>query len=216
MNRALIKRMAKEDLKGAGGYMLTTLLFLALSSVVSSITSIPSQRLAASGEFNGGLITISVICFIIGMAVDFIFTYGYTSFALKLSRRQEATYNEMFSGFGNFGKVVGLNILILIFTGLWSLLLFIPGLIKAYSYRMAVYNLIDNPEIGIRDAITKSRKMMDGHKMDLFLLELSFIPWSLLILVTVGIAAIWVLPYIQTTYAHFYEQVKNEYEGNIL
>ncbi len=66
--------------------------------------------------------------------------------------------------------------------------------------------------MGALDAITESRKMMDGHKMDLFILGLSFIGWLLLVYVTFGIAAIWVGPYMQTTYANFYKMLKGKAE----
>ena len=101
---------------------------------------------------------------------------------------------------------------ILIF--LWALLLIIPGIIKSFSYAMTPYILEDNPELGAVDAIHRSRMMMRGHKFDLFWMYLSFIGWGLLCILTFGIGFLWLAPYIATTQAAFYEEVKADYALN--
>jgi uncharacterized membrane protein len=88
----------------------------------------------------------------------------------------------------------------------------IPGIIKKYSYALTPYILKDNPKLEYNSAITLSRKMMDGHKWELFYLQFSFIGWAILSCFTFGIGYLWLIPYIQTTQAAFYEEVKAEYK----
>ena len=99
-----------------------------------------------------------------------------------------------------------------IFTALWTILFIIPGIIKGYSYAMTPYILKDKfaagqTDIGATEAITESRHLMDGHKMDLFVLDLSFIGWGLLGIITCGIGFIWITPYYRQTKTNFYRSL---------
>lgn len=86
----------------------------------------------------------------------------------------------------------------------------IGGIIFAYAYKMVPYLLKDYPELTAREALQMSREMMKGYKWDLFLLELTFIGWLFLTILTCGIAVIWVAPYISTAEAFFYDDLKAE------
>lgn len=86
----------------------------------------------------------------------------------------------------------------------------ILGVILAFAYQLTPYILEENPNMGIRDAMYASRMMMRGHKWQLFCLGWSFIGWILLAILTAGIGLVWLMPYIYTAYAHFYEDVKAE------
>ena len=110
-------------------------------------------------------------------------------------------------------KVWGMFLMVL-FIALWSLLLVIPGIIKMFSYAMTPYILEENPELSANEAIDRSRAMMKGHKFDLFWLFLSFIGWGILCVFTLGIGTLWLTPYMQTSVAAFYEDVKADYEVN--
>ena len=90
-------------------------------------------------------------------------------------------------------------------------LLIIPGIIKGLAYSMTPYILKDFPELSPNQAINLSIKMMKGHKFDYFWLNLSFIGWYILAMFTLAIGFVWVLPYVQTANAAFYQEVKNEY-----
>lgn len=117
-----------------------------------------------------------------------------------------------FSLKGYFHKVLGmLYMRILLF--FWTLLLVIPGIIKTFSYAMTPYILNEYPDLGLRASITMSRKMMHGHKLDLLVLQISFLGWALVSLITFGIGLLWLIPYMQTSMAVFYEDVKAEYFG---
>lgn len=99
---------------------------------------------------------------------------------------------------------------------LWTLLLVIPGIVKSYSYRMVPYIMAEQPDINYRDAIRISREMMDGEKMNTFVLDLSFILWGLLGAVTCGLGAVfYVKPYVEATNAELYVTLRNKWNmGN--
>ncbi len=105
---------------------------------------------------------------------------------------------------GNFKGIIYTMFLRDIYNFLWTLLFIIPGIVKAYAYRMVPYILADNPKMGPDNAITLSRKMMDGHKLNLFILELSFIGWYLLGLLALGVGILFVNPYYNATEAQLY------------
>ena len=88
----------------------------------------------------------------------------------------------------------------------------IPGVIAALSYSMTFYILADDQFISASDALKKSKSMMDGRKMDLFLMSLSFIGWALLCILTLGIGLLWLIPYINVSSAKFYQELKGEEE----
>ncbi len=135
-------------------------------------------------------------------------TFGLCSAFLAVVRTQTMQFERLFDCTKNFGPVFIANLLCSIFIALWSMLFMIPGIVKSYAYAMTNYILIDKPELSGNDAITESRKMMNGHKMDLFLLDLSFIGWYILSIFTAGILLLYVAPYHQAARAKFYEDLK--------
>ena len=130
--------------------------------------------------------------------------------------RSRAELNELGTAFkDNWGNIILTMFLRNLFTFLWALLLVIPGIIKAYSYRLVPYILKEHPEFSGTQAITLSRKMMNGHKWDTFVLDLSFIGWWFLSLLTLGVLALfYVGPYYQATDAELYEAVRRSYEAS--
>lgn len=97
---------------------------------------------------------------------------------------------------------------------LWTLLFIIPGIIKSFSYAMTPYILVEHPEMPVSEAIQTSKRMMNGHKFDLFYLYLTFIGWFLLSIITCGIGFFWLTPYMATAKAAFYLDLKTS-EGVI-
>ena len=130
---------------------------------------------------------------------------------LKNLRSEAVSVNNLFDGFRDYTRITGTMALVLLYTFLWTLLLIIPGIIKTYSYAMTSFILNDNPDTGLNVAIEESMDMMNGHKMELFLLDLSFIGWYILGILSLGIGFIWITPYQQTARAAFYEELKVEY-----
>ena len=120
---------------------------------------------------------------------------GYDRFNLHLVDRQEAQFGDLFSAFDIFGQAFWLRLRILLQIIGWTLLLIVPGIIAALRYSMASYIMAETPGISAGEAIERSKAMMDGHKKELFLLELSFIGWILLSALTLGILSLWVTPH---------------------
>ncbi len=141
------------------------------------------------------------------------FMFGAALFFLNLSRGKEATVDQLFNGFNYLGKTLGTYLLCALFVMLWSLLLIVPGIIAAYSYSLVYYILVDEPNLKPLEALRKSKKMMYGNKAKLFYLGLRFIGWALLCVLTLGVGFIWLAPYMQTTLAKFYEDVKKNFEA---
>ena len=111
---------------------------------------------------------------------------------------------------GYFRSLAAMFLMSLV-VGLLTLLLIIPGVIASMAFYLTPYILKDNPELSILDTLRLSRKMMHGHKMQLFCLQLSFIGWGLLNLLTLGIGTLWLLPYMTTTMAAFYQDLRLQY-----
>ncbi len=154
---------------------------------------------------------------------------GFAIFCLRTVRGMEASYWNIFDAFGMFFRVLWLYILESIFIFLWSLLLIFPGFIAFYRYRQALYLLLEHPEMSALQCITESKRIMKGHKGELFVMDLSFIGWGVLvglasylgytladamspsviadILNTVGLGILvqfYVMPYMDLTYAGYY------------
>ena len=130
---------------------------------------------------------------------------GIAGYFINFAKERNPDFDGLFDGFKNsFGNSIVLSLLTGIFVLLWSLLFIIPGIIKAYAYSMAQYLMAENPNMTATEALDESQRLMQGHKMDLFILQLSFIGWALLCIVTLGIALIWVAPYVQAATAEFY------------
>lgn len=132
---------------------------------------------------------------------------GLSIFALALSRNQNPGLPRVFEGFQNFGVALGAYLLMLLFVFLWLLLLIIPGIIAAYAYSQTFYIIAEDPAVGPLQAIRKSKEMMSGNKWKLFCLNLRFIGWALLCLLTFGIGFLWLAPYMLISFAKFYDDV---------
>ena len=122
-------------------------------------------------------------------------------------------WGVLFAGFQEYSRILTTKLLQAVYTFLWSLLLLIPGIIKHYSYAMTDYILKDEPELCNNAAIERSMAMMEGNKMKLFLLDLSFIGWAILCLFTFGIGFFVLQPYVQVSHAAFYEDLKAQQGG---
>lgn len=132
---------------------------------------------------------------------------GYDSYCLKVSRGEEARYGELKLGFRFVTKTFVISVVQGVIVAVLTCLLIIPGIIAAYAYRMTVFNMLDHPDWGPIRCMRESRLMMRGHKAQLFMLDLSFLPWYILCAITMGILYIWKLPHFTTTYALFYGEL---------
>lgn len=190
MDRTYLKSMAKEQISGKIGVLfLCTLLIYAVSSISAAIPLIGAAA---------------------AVVISPILTFGLALNYLNISRGGEADTKLMIEGFnsGKFGRIWLTYFLSELYVALWSLLFVIPGIVKSYAYIFAPYILADNPELTASEAIERSKQMTNGYKFDLFVLSLSFIGWILLVAVTFGIASIYVMPYMETTFANAYNYLK--------
>jgi len=136
------------------------------------------------------------------------FAIGAAIFSLKISNDNEPKIEQLFDGFKNFVKGLITYLLILIKVFLWSLLLIIPGIIVALSYSMTYFILAENPDLSPKEAMKQSKELMDGYKSKYFILSLTFLGLGFLCLFTLGIAFLWLIPFIYITNAKFYEDIK--------
>ena len=193
--RSELKALAREQIKGKIGLLFAMFLIIVGLYIVAGLVPVLG----------------SIVSMILGAAV----TLGMTKVFLKIVKGDEITVGNVFYGFEDLWTAIKAQFFTGLFIWLWSLLLIIPGIIKAYSYSMTFFILAENKGMPVLDAITLSRKMMDGHKIDLFVLFLSFIGWFFLIAITFGIAGIWVYPYFYATMSSFYLSVKEDYAARL-
>jgi len=163
----------------------------------------------------GLVISVSGVAFIAPLIIGGPMMLGLAMFSLSLSRTNDSDLEILFKGFKNFGTALGAYLLMMLFVFLWSLLLIIPGIIAAIGYSMTFFILADEAELGASDALAKSKRMMRGYKWKYFCLNLRFIGWAILCVISLGIGFLWLIPYMQISYAKFYEDVKTEYQVNL-
>jgi uncharacterized membrane protein len=222
-----LKQQAKDSLKGRWGQaVLLNLIPTLIAIAIIMIIAVPIALLLANsysdpsttqdmannmsnGTSGGGGIFSGVISALFMSGISWTYLD-----ILRGKKTQIEPFKDAFRGFSKLfiGGVILLAILIAIFTSLWALLLVIPGIIKSYSYSQSYFIYYDVvTETGekpkVLDTITASRKLMNGYKGKLFWLDLSFIGWHLLALLTAGIGYLWLNPYITATKAAFYEQL---------
>lgn len=137
---------------------------------------------------------------------------GWTVFTMAVMRNG-ANALQVYSGFTRFFSMGWLMLLRSLFVALWSLLLIVPGIVAFYSYRLAFFLKADHPEWSAWKVLAESKRMMYRSKLRLAYLDATFIGWWLLVMVTFGIAAFFVTPYMGVTYAAFYEDLLDRAEA---
>lgn len=149
----------------------------------------------------GGI--VSFVGFIIGGCVQL----GYARYLLKQHNRAHFDLQDLFSQFDRFKDGFLQRLLRGVYTILWGLLLVIPGIVKNYAYAMTPFIMAENPNMTASEAITASKELMDGHKGELFMLDLSFIGWDILAALTLNIGHIFLNPYRHAAYTAFYKDI---------
>ncbi|MFC3932336.1 DUF975 family protein [Streptococcus dentapri] len=192
MTRAELKTRAKQKLSGNWGWAVGLIAVFYVFGILLSFFT---------------FITSGVVTGILAANLYFAFLH------LVDGRKDDNIFNALFAGFreNRAGSFVLTWLLQTIFIFLWNLLLVVPGIIKFYSYSMSYYIVDDlkrqGKELGASEAITRSRRLMDGHKFELFVLDLSFLGWAILCIFTLGIGYLWLAPYVQATRAEFYRSL---------
>ena len=177
MSRQEAKRLALDSLKGNWGYaILITVLYMIISAALGAA---------------GGIGTL-----LLGSALLVGFYYAFINGSIT----HQYSLEDLFFGFkeGLANRIL-LSILKTIFIFLWSILFIIPGIVKTYSYSLAEYISLQNKDLTWKECLDESRRLMDGHKMEMFVLDLSFIGWMILSVFTFGIGMLFLHPYMQAT-----------------
>jgi len=244
IDRPAVKQKAKEIMRQATPkpilvgliYLLVVVVISALSSnlVNLNLTEDVMQTFDAyvtNGKFEQALVYLSsfapsnsaMLIHLLLQAVLRIVQAGLIIFILNTIRNTGACFGNLLDGFGKIWRVLLLNLLIGLFVFLWSLLFIIPGIIASYRYRMAIYLLLDHPEMSVMECIRTSKRMMAGHKGELFAFDWSFFGWMLLeSLPVVGYGVmVYTTPYREMSYGLYYESLcgrdiyaKREIEDN--
>lgn len=210
MSLSSLRREARKALNGKWGNAVFLILVYALVTMVVPF----GVEVVFSGGWEAWLYqeTVPVSASIVSMFVSFalipLSVVLYWVF-LDAYRNEPIRIAPLFTVYQNGKlalKLIGTSLLFGLFVFLWSLLLIIPGIIKSLSYSQTFFLLKDHPEYSALQAISESKKRMKGYKGKLFLLYLSFIGWGLLSMLTFGIGFLWLVPYIYTSLAAFYDQ----------
>ena len=206
INRVELKKKAKFMLKGnARNYVPIAIIFIYTSALLSF------------SEKNLGILfrhyrdIFPVISSIVLWVLQSVFVVGIISFCLNIACGRNSEITDFFDQFEHTGKFFLLSLVKNFFIFLWGLLLIVPGFIAYYRYSMAEYIIAENPDISISDAIKQSKEMMNGKKGKLFILDLTFLGWTILTAVTGGLAGLYAIPYIFMSRTLFYLNVKQEY-----
>lgn len=200
MTRQEIKTWAKEKIKN--GNMWGVLGVVIVTNLITGIT--------AGIETDNGLISLTLQ---VGTDIlTFILAVGLANYMVNFITDQPKNFELLFSKFKYWKSLIKTWFWYFLRIFLWTLALIVPGIIKAYAYSLVPYILNDNPEMDSKEALELSERMMDGHKGELFVLQLSFIGWELLGILTFGILYLWIIPYAQTSQAKFLYEIKTNYE----
>ena len=181
---------------------------LQIPGSVGDLFKVLSPENALTSE---SLSTLSVLLTLLALPLS----WGLTVSLLRNHREESVDLENLFDGFrgGRYTRVFCALFLVNLFTFLWTLLLIIPGIMKAFSYALTPYILLDEPELTAKQAISRSCEIMQGRRWKLFCLYFSFIGWGILCLLTFGIGFLWLAPYINASIAAFYEDARAEYEA---
>ena len=218
-NRAELKMRGNMAFKKNYVSAVVVALLMGIFGTVSGESS--ARRVSENSDiysgnlFNVGMITgllagiATVVILIVLVAKVFVGNLlkmgGYRFFILN--QTAQPGIGTLLDGFrsGHYVNIVLTMFLRDLFTALWSLLLVVPGIVKHYEYLMVPYIIAENPAMDYKEAFQISKQMMDGEKMEAFIMDLSFLGWYLLIAVTCGLLAIfYVNPYVQASFAEMY------------
>lgn len=191
------KNRAIASLTGNWGTAaIATLIYIAITGSVNVATS---SYVIGAGSSISSIWTL--LCLPLG--------WGFSVYFLNLIRQESIAYERLFDGYKDFVRTFLLYFLYSLAVVIGMLLFIIPGIILAIGLMMSPYIVKDDKEISAMDALKKSWEITKGHKTKLFWLGLSFIGWGLLCILTLGIGFLFLAPYMNTAFAHYYEDLKN-------
>jgi uncharacterized membrane protein len=178
-----------------------------LEGFFQELTLFIEENLAAIIGFIGAFAVFGFIMSIAMFFLSSIVSVGYQKFNLDLVDGRRAEIGSLFSYFKHWKTAVLSNLYVTVYVFLWTLLCVIPGIIAEYRYAMVPYILTEKPDIEPQKALEESKFLMQGNKWDLFRLQFSFIGWIMLCILSCGIGFIWLIPYMNASYAEFYRRI---------
>ena len=160
------------------------------------------------------LTVIAVVISVVGLILGGVMEIGKARYHLNLIDGAAARFEDLFTAFPQFLSALVMNLVRQVLVALGTLLLVIPGVMLVFSYAAAPYIMAQDPECEGLEALRRSRELMKGNRMELFLLDLSFIGWDLLSLFTLGIGSLFLNPYKEAARASFFRYIGLGYQGN--
>lgn len=181
----------------------------ATDAALNNLTDV--QAVLAMLGITAAVTGVMVVALLLKIFVFNPLKVGCYGFFKENVRSGKGDLNVLVTGFNNYGRTFVTLLLADLFVFLWTLLLIVPGIVKSYSYRMVPFIIRDDPELDPMDAIKKSRVMMAGNKWAAFKLDISFLGWGILTVLTMGLVGIfWANPYYQNTNAALYLKLRGE------
>jgi uncharacterized membrane protein len=192
------------------GYILyAVLIFSFYIFIFSSTLFVGVVSGLSGGDIEAAASSMKFVSQIVQLLISGALTVGFCGFFLGIVQEAQARLELLFIGFRRFWKSFGTYFFYSLFVLLWTLLLIIPGIIATFRYAMAFFIIADDEDCGALEAISRSKQMMKGNKWKFFCLHWRFFWWWLLAtFFTGGIGYLWLVPYMQTSFAAFYEDVK--------
>ena len=219
-NRQQVKEQAKQIMKRNYWKMFVVTLIASIltgekTTIIERVQDFTSNNLSYDSQpifyssnfeliFYSFISVASILGILYTIFIGNVIVVGKNGYFIK-NHDENPELGEIFKGFkGNYLNVVKVMFLMNLKILLWSFLLIVPGVIKAYEYSMIPYLLAENPNLSADEVFSLSKQMTTGQKMDLFVLELSFLGWIILGLICCGIGILFVLPYPEATRAEVY------------
>lgn len=205
MDRIELKEWAKEKIKGNLWNIIIGLLITIAISIMFSMGYVIIQRIFGPGNFITYIVEIITDILLIPISV------GLYSYIIEFIKNDNFNQNLIFEPYERTLNVIGASLLVSLLVMVGCICFIIPGIYLAFSYAMVPYLLATRKDLTITETLELSRKMMDGHKFDYFVLSISFIGWAILVPFTLGILMIWIYPYIMTATTKFFMDIEQEY-----
>lgn len=215
---SVLRKSAKAALSGHWTSAVLFVLVFVVLYLLAEIPSFASQGFLESAKDTGNteMMLLLLLLVMLGMAFSILLipvAWSYNvAFLSHLRENNSFALSALFRGYPDFLRIFATNLVMTVYILFWLLLFIVPAFVKAYSYAMVNFILLDDPQIEGNAAINRSKKMMDGHKWQLFKLDIPFILLVLLGTLTLGIAWLWILPWWNTSRAAFYEELRLENE----
>lgn len=208
MNRIELKEWAKEKIKGNLWNILLGIIIIIAASFVFSIGLSICQLIFGNDSFISYAVSIVVEVLLIPLGI------GLYSYLVEFINNDNFDKNLIFEPYERTVNVIGASLLVSLLVMVGCICFIIPGIYLAFSYAMVPYLLATRKDLTITETLELSRKMMNGHKFDYFVLSISFIGWIILVPFTLGILLIWLYPYMMTATTKFFMDIDETYTND--